>query len=471
MSADHLSGGGTVHLSADSDTVMFMLHGYTGSPSDFNDLPDFIHTKLGYEVKIPLLKGHGTVVTDLEGVAHADFYNQLEPEVAAACDLGKRVILLGYSYGGLLATHLASQYPVNGLVVACAPFLQKLPFSIPYLEKVIALKKTFKKPSTHKYHFRTGFYKEMPSYGLQLIKDAKRATRGELWKINCPLLTLNVRGDWITNRQTTTYLENRTNAITKMSDYLTDINFHSLFYHSNKHKALARVYDFLTTPTVVSYAPNANVVSAVIPAFNEAKTIGYVLKTLRSVKLLDEIIVVDDGSSDGTGAVVASHNNVSLLTNSKNVGKYEAMLRGVRHARGNIIFFCDADLQKFDATVVKKLIEPVLQKETEMTIGVRKNLLQNSFAFVQVLSGERVLRKGTWERLPRAFCKGFMVERGLNFVVKKWGSGYTTIKGNYYQTEKELKYGFAIGLYRRLAMYLQVGKAIVVTWLYHLVKK
>src|SRR5688500_6624932 len=93
-------------------------------------------------------------------------------------------------------------------------------------------------------------------------------------------------------------------------------------------------------------------VSIVIPAFNEAATIGTTLKELSAyigtTGLQTELIVVDDGSTDATASVVEEYvrslPSLRLIRLGKNQGKGAAVRRGVLEARGEVIAFLDADL-------------------------------------------------------------------------------------------------------------------------------
>lgn len=91
--------------------------------------------------------------------------------------------------------------------------------------------------------------------------------------------------------------------------------------------------------------PN-NVISVVIPAYNEEKTIGNVIEeTVQVMESLGspyEIIVVDDGSRDRTREV-ASKYKVTVLSNGRNMGKGYALRKGLQHANGDIIITIDAD--------------------------------------------------------------------------------------------------------------------------------
>ena len=104
-----------------------------------------------------------------------------------------------------------------------------------------------------------------------------------------------------------------------------------------------------------------SVISVVIPAYNEEKTISEVLEktvqVMESMKAPYEIIVVDDGSTDKTREI-ASKYKVAVLSNGKNRGKGYALRKGFKHARGQIIITLDSD-GSHDPKEIPKLIEPL----------------------------------------------------------------------------------------------------------------
>ena len=90
----------------------------------------------------------------------------------------------------------------------------------------------------------------------------------------------------------------------------------------------------------------SSVISVVIPAYNEANTIGDIISntisTMESLKMPYEIIVVDDGSNDNTRRIAAGY-KATVLSNGKNQGKGYALRKGFRYARGDIIVTVDSD--------------------------------------------------------------------------------------------------------------------------------
>jgi esterase/lipase len=122
-----------INLKSNSKTLFLLIHGYTGSPTDFNGLPKYLNRTLGTNVKVILLKGHGTKVQDLDNIKLKDFINQIETELKNDLKKYDKIILGGVSFGAQMALHFASKFPVDGVFNVCLPYKLKFPFNIPGL--------------------------------------------------------------------------------------------------------------------------------------------------------------------------------------------------------------------------------------------------------------------------------------------------------------------------------------------------
>ena len=205
-------------------------------------------------------------------------------------------------------------------------------------------------------------------------------------------------------------------------------------------------------------------VSAVIPAYNECQTIGGVIAPLLGHPLIDEIIVVDDGSTDATAAR-ARFCGATVVSLPRNGGKASAMARGVRAAKHDIIFFLDADVVGLTPEMITRIVTPVTSGEYGMYIGIRgrKTYWANRLLhFTPVLGGERVLTRELWDQVPHTYKKNFQIEIALNFFAKQLGRkmGFTVVPG-LSQVIKETKRGVWLGLWQRLRMIYDI---LLVSW-------
>jgi glycosyltransferase involved in cell wall biosynthesis len=111
-------------------------------------------------------------------------------------------------------------------------------------------------------------------------------------------------------------------------------------------------------------------VSIVVPAYNEAATIEELLRRLGTVPFRAEIIVVDDGSSDGTGDLAAAVEGVQVIRRARNAGKGAAVRDGIAATTGAIVVIQDADLE-YDPKDLPKLVEPLIEGHADAVYGTR----------------------------------------------------------------------------------------------------
>lgn len=113
--------------------------------------------------------------------------------------------------------------------------------------------------------------------------------------------------------------------------------------------------------------------SIIIPAFNEKNTIEKLLKAVKAAPLggiEKEIVVVDDGSTDGTREILKKTLGIIYIFHEKNLGKGGAVKTGFKNATGDIVIIQDADLE-YDPNDYLAMIKPILNGRTEAVLGVR----------------------------------------------------------------------------------------------------
>ena len=201
--------------------------------------------------------------------------------------------------------------------------------------------------------------------------------------------------------------------------------------------------------------------TAVIAAYNEEGTISDVLTALSSSPLIDEIIVVSDGSTDDTVAV-ARRFNVRTIALKENHGKGYAMRVGVDYASSDVLFFADGDMLGLTEQHIESLVRPVLDDECDMNIGVRHrgpvlDFLHLKMQCGPVLSGIRVMRRSVFETVPSQYQSHFKIEAALNCFCSRAGyrQQHTIIRDLGHVT-KESKRGTLPGLLARWEMSREV---------------
>lgn len=203
-------------------------------------------------------------------------------------------------------------------------------------------------------------------------------------------------------------------------------------------------------------------VTAIVPTYNEAERIGPVLEVLVSYPGFDQVIVVDDGSTDNTAEIVKKY-SVTYIKRQINEGKAQAMETGVFVARTKVIFFCDADITGLTTKIIDEVVTPVIAGETDMFIAMRNRkiyLLRFVLFFVPLLGGERALTKDLWYQLPVYYKQRFRIETALNFYAKYFGQGFRyKVFVGVSQKIKEKKYGLLKGFWQRISMFYDILSA------------
>jgi glycosyltransferase involved in cell wall biosynthesis len=142
----------------------------------------------------------------------------------------------------------------------------------------------------------------------------------------------------------------------------------------------------------MSDAPELTII---VPVYNERERVGRALETIAGVDLpLDrfEVLVVDDGSTDGTSQILAEGpwpDHVRLASHPHNRGKGAALRTGVREARGQWTAIMDADLE-YDPAEIAKLLVPLKEGKADVAYGVRGFAAHSAFGFWYVMGNKLV---------------------------------------------------------------------------------
>ena len=200
-------------------------------------------------------------------------------------------------------------------------------------------------------------------------------------------------------------------------------------------------------------------VAAVVPAYNEERTLAMVLSTLRTAAVIDEIVVVSDGSTDAT-VEIARQAGVTTFHLVHNCGKAAAMAFGVARAHAPIIFFIDGDILELTAEMIARVVEPVRSGQVAMQVGVRsRGVFLDAWhrRFGPLLSGIRCLRREIFEAVPESQMRGFRIETALNWACRELGQPVdTTVLRGLRHLVKERKRGPLRGAWARIVMFSSV---------------
>src|SRR3954452_4225384 len=192
----------------------------------------------------------------------------------------------------------------------------------------------------------------------------------------------------------------------------------------------------------LAVAKGSTTTSVCLPARNEAATVGAIVERIAAHALVDEVVVVDDHSDDGTGDAAAASRALGvraadvLPAYGSGPGKGQALWKGVASSTGELVAFCDADLRDFKPHFVTGLLGPLIADDgvdfvkayyrrpgpegqprgggrvTELVARPVLHLLFPEIAdVIQPLAGEFAARRDVFERLP--FVDGYGVDIGL----------------------------------------------------------
>ena len=205
--------------------------------------------------------------------------------------------------------------------------------------------------------------------------------------------------------------------------------------------------------------------AVVVPAFNEAHRISDALHAVLGAALVNEVIVVSDGSTDATVDVARSFEGLLVVDLPFNVGKGGAMCAGVAHTDADIIVFIDADLVGLRPNHVDQLIRPLLNGNCDMCIGVfrgGKFWSDTGQVITPFLSGQRAMYRKLFESVP--FLPEIRMGAEITITTYAKRLKATVMKvvlRGVSNTHKEQKLGLVKGATARAKMYREIARAMV----------
>jgi len=163
-------------------------------------------------------------------------------------------------------------------------------------------------------------------------------------------------------------------------------------------------------------------VTAVVPVYNEEKTLKGVLDALTSSDKIDQLIVVDGGSTDGTPSIIKKF-KVKSISLKKPIGKGGAVRIATKNIKSGIILFFDADLIGLKKQHVVQLLDPVINGGASMVIGLRDkgNRIANMIMpYFPLTGGERAIKTNVFMEIRKCpLIEGWGLESVMNDYCRK----------------------------------------------------
>ncbi len=204
-------------------------------------------------------------------------------------------------------------------------------------------------------------------------------------------------------------------------------------------------------------------VTVIVPAYDEQETIASVVAVLVDHPLVDEVIVVSDGSSDGT-AENARSAGARVVELPENMGKGAAMQTGLSVSSADIVLFLDADLIGLRPEHVDHMLMPLIEGEVQMTVGVfegGRGATDFAQQIAPFLSGQRALRRNVLDDIDDMAESGYGVEMALTRYMRRHHANVAeVVLQDLTHRMKEEKRGLVKGFAARMKMYWEIAKLL-----------
>ena len=188
-------------------------------------------------------------------------------------------------------------------------------------------------------------------------------------------------------------------------------------------------------------------IDIVIPARNEAATVGAVVEAGRGCRYGREVLVVDDGSDDATAERAAAAGAKVVRRTAAAGSKAHAMEAGVAASDAEAILFCDADCLGLTSAHLDAICRPFVEGRAAMSVGWFDYGWLNPLVLrLPPTTGERVVSRTVWDAIPAHKRNGYSIEIMINEVIAESRLPTTAriMRGVTHRTKRD-KYGFLRG--------------------------
>jgi len=211
-------------------------------------------------------------------------------------------------------------------------------------------------------------------------------------------------------------------------------------------------------------------IAAILPTFNEERNIAGVLEALRLSDIIDEIIIVDDGSVDNTVEIArkfaASDPRMRVIRHERNKGKGQAIFTGWAATTAPYLLLLDTDLHALTPDHILALMTPVLNHAADMTLGLFWGghiITDLSSWAMPFLTGQRGLRAEILKHISPEAASGYGFEVALTVAAGQHGyhKHIVPLKGVWHPPS-EFHRGGLNGFIWRFRMYGQIIRGWVI---------
>lgn len=207
--------------------------------------------------------------------------------------------------------------------------------------------------------------------------------------------------------------------------------------------------------------------AVIVPAYNEERGVHRVLTTLLDFPMANEIIFVDDGSTDATSLIAKQYcekeTRINIIQHGKNQGKGQAIFSGYNASSSNYLLTLDADLLGLMPEHLYDLVIPVIQNQFDMTYALfRHGYWRSDLGHILTpwLTGQRCIRRELFWEISRRAAAGYGLETAITVAARRhsWRTKKVYWRGVSHPPSENHR-GLVLGVCNRTKMYLHILRA------------
>ena len=233
----------------ESPDAVYIIHGFTSTTYEVRELAEFLGNK-GYHVKADNLPGHGTNINDCNRVKYPDWLQHVEQGVAEMAAESESVFVVGMSMGGVLGLHLASLFPINGLVIGATviEFINEknLKYFNSWLHPIfpkLKKKRFYDKKEAENMIFYG--YDNYPMKALQQFYKMNKHVKSELKSVKCPLYIIHAEDDKTSKDANVDIINNGVSSNSKQVLRVRNANHHLFNKSPDQEQIFDNVHSFI----------------------------------------------------------------------------------------------------------------------------------------------------------------------------------------------------------------------------------